>query len=98
MLIAARPKALGYELLLARSESAGAKLAVEDHAARRAVLVDTVGRFKGLESQAVVLWVGDEVVDEALWETVYVGLTRAKSLLAVVGSERALDQIRRNTP
>ncbi|MEJ1164745.1 ATP-binding domain-containing protein [Variovorax sp. CCNWLW186] len=98
VLIAARPKALGYELLLARSESAGAKLAVEDHAARRAVLVDTVGRFKGLESQAVVLWVGDEVVDEALWETVYVGLTRAKSLLAVVGSERALDQIRRNTP
>ncbi|QOF76172.1 NERD domain-containing protein/DEAD/DEAH box helicase [Variovorax sp. 38R] len=96
VLIAARPKALRYELLLARSELAGVKWAVEDHAARRAVLVDTVGRFKGLESQAVVLCLGEEVVDEALWETVYVGLTRAKSLLAVVGSERALDLIRRH--
>jgi len=39
----------------------------------------------------VVLWIGDEIVDEAHWETVYVGATRAKSLLAVVGSHKALN-------
>lgn len=49
------------------------------------VLVDTVARLKGIEAQAVVLWIGDEVIDEAHWEKVYVGTTRVKSLLTVVG-------------
>ena len=96
VLVAARPKSMRYALLGERSEAAGATWAIEDHAGRRAVLVDTVGRFKGLESQAVVLWIGDEIVDEAMWETVYVGLTRAKSLLAVIGSDRALNLIRKD--
>lgn len=96
VLVAARPKAMRYALLGERAEAAGATWAVEDHSGRRSVLVDTVGRFKGLESQAVVLWIGDEVVDEAMWETAYVGLTRAKSLLAVIGSGRALDLIRKD--
>ena len=41
-----------------------------------------------------MLWVGDEVVDEERKETMYVGATRAKSLLAVVGSNRALKKLR----
>lgn len=94
VLVAVRPKGFHYGLLLERSDAAGTKWAVEDHGRRRQVRVDTVGRFKGLEAQAVVLWIGDEVVDESQWETVYVGTTRAKSLLAVVGSARALKSIR----
>lgn len=94
VLVASRPKATCYALLEQRNDAAGASWAIEDHSGCRAVLVDTVGRFKGLESQAVVLWIGDEVVDEAMWETAYVGLTRAKSLLAVIGSARALDLIK----
>ncbi|MBN8744358.1 MAG: ATP-binding domain-containing protein [Thiomonas arsenitoxydans] len=46
--------------------------------------------FKGLEAQAVVLWIGDEVVSDEQWETVYVGTTRAKSLLTIVGSRGTL--------
>ncbi len=42
-------------------------------------------RFKGLEAQAIVLWLGDEIVNQCQWETIYVGTTRAKSLLAIVG-------------
>lgn len=49
-----------------------------------------MGRFKGLEAQVVILWVGDEVIDEEQWEYLYVGATRAKSLLYVVGSARAV--------
>ena len=41
-----------------------------------------------------MLWVGDEVVDEDKKETMYVGVTRAKSLLAVVGSTRTLKKLR----
>jgi hypothetical protein len=55
------------------------------------VLVDTVARFKGLESAAVVLWLGDEVVEEEQWESLYVGTTRAKSLLYIVGSAAVVD-------
>ena len=93
VLVAKRPKSLTYELLEQRTDSAGVAWAFEEHGKSQKVLVDTVARFKGLEAQAVVLWIGDEVVDEVNWETVYVGITRAKSLLAVVGSKRVIQSI-----
>lgn len=94
VLVAKRPKAHYYELLRQHSDVQTVRWAVEQHGQPAAVLLDTVARFKGLEAQAVVLWLGDEVVDEGLWETVYVGLTRGKSLLAVVGSAKTLHAIR----
>ena len=94
VLVAKRPKALVYDLLQQRTEAAGAKWAFEAHGKAKCVLVDTVARFKGMESQAVVLWIGDEVVDEEHWETLYVGATRAKSLLNVLGSPRAIKTLR----
>lgn len=56
--------------------------------------MDTVARFKGLEAQAVILWVDDDIVDESHLETMYVGTTRAKSLLNIVGSQKALKALR----
>lgn len=94
VLIAKRPKAIPYALLQARAALAGIRWAVEVHGQTTSVLVDTVARFKGLEAQAVVLWLGDEVLDCELWESVYVGTTRAKSLLAVVGSARVIQAVR----
>lgn len=94
VLVAKRPKANLYALLQQRADMAGVRWAVEAHGQRAAVLLDTVARFKGLESQAVVLWLGDEVLDEELWESVYVGTTRGKSLLAVVGSTRVIQTVR----
>jgi hypothetical protein len=64
----------------------------------RAVRVDTVVRFKSLESTAMVLWLGDEAIDRDGSETIYVGLTRAKSLLAVVGSEKVAGAFRAQRP
>jgi len=71
VLLAIRPKAAAYEMLQARGLPGGIGWAVETRGpAGRAVFVDTVARFKGLESQAVLLWMGDEVIDEEQWGTV----------------------------
>jgi hypothetical protein len=94
ILVAKRPKGYCYELLQPRLDTAGVRWANETHGVAGAVLLDTFSRFKGLEAQAIVLWLGDEVIDEEAWETVYVGVTRAKSLLAVVGTARVLQVVR----
>lgn len=94
VLIARKPKAYVYGQLRANSIHGGVAWAIEDHRRTRSVLVDTVARYKGLEAQAVVLWLGDDVIDAEQWETVYVGATRAKSLLCVIGSHRTLKALR----
>ena len=48
--------------------------------------METVGRFKGLEAAVVILWGLDHVDWERSKELLYVGMSRAKSLLVVVGS------------
>lgn len=97
VLIAKRPKTYLHELLSDRADSAGINWAYESYGKKRCVLIDTVARFKGLESQAVVLWIGDEVVSEGQWETIYVGMTRAKTLLMVIGSHKILQVLRRRS-
>ena len=52
----------------------------------RTVLMDTVRRFKGLEASVVILWGLDGVDWERSEELLYVGMSRAKSLLVVVGT------------
>lgn len=94
VLVAKKPKGYAFELLGDAAKDCPLKLVYSDHGASGVVLVETVSRFKGLEAHAVVLWVGDDVTDEDMKETMYVGVTRAKSLLAVVGSNRALKKLR----
>jgi hypothetical protein len=50
------------------------------------VLIETVRRFKGLESQIVFLWGIDSIDLDLNEELKYVGISRAKSLLIVVGT------------
>lgn len=50
------------------------------------VLIDTIQRFKGLESPIVVLWGLDTIDLARSEELLYVGMSRAKSLLIVVGT------------
>ncbi len=94
ILVAKRPKNQQYDLLRKKATAEDITLEFEVMGKGPSVLVDTVARFKGLESQAVVLWLGDEVVEEQHWETVYVGTTRAKTLLAVVASPSAIRTLR----
>ena len=82
-----------YSLLKKFELPGNVKWAFEEHGKRKTVLVDTVRRFKGLESEAVVFWLGDEITYEEKWELIYVGTTRAKSLLCLVGSKRVFEAI-----
>lgn len=50
------------------------------------VLIDTIQRFKGLESPIVILWGLDTIDLARSAELVYVGMSRGKSLLVVVGT------------
>lgn len=50
------------------------------------VLIDTIQRFKGLESSIVILWGLDSIDLARNEELLYVGMSRAKSLLVVVGT------------
>jgi len=57
------------------------------------VNVETVARFKGLESKVVVLWGIGDLHSDKRKETLYVGLSRAKSIVAVCGSKLILSEI-----
>lgn len=53
------------------------------------VTVDTVARFKGLERPIIILWGLDHCDPVADRETLYVGMSRAKSLLFLCGAAAA---------
>lgn len=55
--------------------------------------VDTVARFKGLERSVVILWAFEGADLNAARETLYVGMSRAKSMLYVCGSREDCDRI-----
>jgi superfamily I DNA and RNA helicase len=55
--------------------------------------VETVARFKGLERAVVILWAFDNCKVDTDRETLYVGMSRAKSVLYVCGSREACDRI-----
>jgi superfamily I DNA/RNA helicase len=88
VLVAGKPKQDFYDSL-ARHRMPGKRAwSIEVRSEAETVLVDTVARFKGLEAPVIFLWlppIVDEVDDK---ETLYVGLTRAKSRVYLVGRER----------
>jgi hypothetical protein len=93
VLLAKRPKDYLYKLIQEHRLTQGACWSIEGHGHRNSVLVDTVGRFKGLESSVVLLWIGDDFTDDTQREAAYVGLTRAKSLLYVIGSKFSIASV-----
>jgi len=51
------------------------------------IIIETVAKFKGLEAEMVILWGLDNLPSGDAVQTLYVGLSRAKSILAVCGSQ-----------
>src|SRR3546814_18397187 len=54
--------------------------------------VDTVARFKGLERAIIILWGLDNSDPQRDRETLYVGMSRAKSILYLCGTPAACDR------
>jgi superfamily I DNA and RNA helicase len=57
------------------------------------VVVDTVARFKGLERAVVILWAMDHCSPSEDRATLYVGMSRAKSLLYLCGTRAACERV-----
>ncbi len=57
------------------------------------VLLDTIQRFKGLESAVVILWGLDGLDLNSSEEIIYVGMSRAKSILIAVATPTVCDAL-----
>jgi hypothetical protein len=64
-----------------------------DHRKHGCLIVDSVRRFKGLESKVVVLCDVESIVDNA--ELLYVAFTRAQLYLVVIGADSAIEALRK---
>jgi hypothetical protein len=64
-----------------------------DDLSQNNVKVETVARFKGLESDILILWGLDSLPEAEKRETLYVGMSRAKSLLFICGTKATCDQV-----
>nr|CAD6615063.1 hypothetical protein RKHAN_02781 [Rhizobium sp. Khangiran2] len=65
---------------------------IEDYGPGR-LTVETVARFKGLERGVIILWAFDRPHSSADRETLYVGMSRAKSALYLCGTREACERI-----
>lgn len=75
-----------FDLLGATALPSGVQWTHDVHGDTRRVLVDTVARFKGLEAAVLVLWLGLDIDAETHREFLYVGASRARSRLVLVGT------------
>ncbi|MCL1062611.1 NERD domain-containing protein [Shewanella benthica] len=81
--------------------SDGAKLRVGRHSASDAenrssdhVVIDTIRRFKGLESSVVLMVVNSETSNRD--ELLYTGITRGQAILEIFGPSHVLHQLEKN--
>lgn len=65
---------------------------------RNTVLIDTIQRFKGLESAVVILWGLDTIDLARASELLYVGMSRAMSVLVVVGTAATCASLKKKAP
>jgi superfamily I DNA/RNA helicase len=78
-------------VLRASPQIAGRAWTPADEPADDRIILDSIMRFKGLDRPVVILC----EIEDADGEIAYVGLTRAKSHLIVVGAVQALDRLGR---
>jgi superfamily I DNA and RNA helicase len=93
LMLDAQDRAARYEALAHRPLPRPAAWGVETYGTQQTVLLDTVNRFKGLEAAVVILWAIDTLPLQQNQELLYVGLSRAKSILFLCGSENACQQL-----
>ncbi len=90
VLVCGQPKSAYFESITKLPLPHGASWSIEAPATASGVRVDTVKRFKGLEADIVFLWGVDSMPPDQMFEILYVGASRAKSKLTVVGHETGL--------
>lgn len=86
-----------YFLLKDRPLPKPIRWAFEEVRPDNGIIVDTMQRFKGLESAVLYIWGADELDCGADQELLYTTLTRAKSRLFLVGEEPACIRLLNNS-
>jgi hypothetical protein len=87
LVLDARRKHTDYAALESALARRGVPFVRETHGQRGRVLVETAGRFKGLEAAVVVLWVNGSLSEDERRRFLYVAESRARSLLVLAGPE-----------
>jgi hypothetical protein len=91
VLVAGVNKESFYDVLSIEPLPQNVKWSIEEHFQKKSILIETVKRFKGLERDIIFLWVNQEtVINDTL---MYVGISRAKSALYVVGDSESLQKL-----
>ena len=85
VLVCGQPKGVYFDSLEGKVLPKGVYWSFEGSAISAGIRVDTVRRFKGLEADIVFLWGVDTLPSAERIETLYVGSSRAKSRLHVIG-------------
>jgi superfamily I DNA/RNA helicase len=94
VLIANRLQKKRYQDALKRyALSGGGTWGSLDDDSSKTVFIETVARFKGLESEVLVLWGLDQLPYEDSREDLYVGSSRAKSILVLCGTAETCEAI-----
>ena len=98
VLIADRVKRKSYESVLERLPlPSGLHWGSVNSTDGHTVTLESVARFKGLESQVIILWGLDDLPSQDKQGTLYVGTSRAKSILAVCGKEETCSSVLNGT-
>lgn len=86
-------KRLAYDSLSRQPLPRGSRWGVEEGASTGCVRIDTINRFKGLEASIVILWANVNAPAGLTPELLYVGITRAKSILYLCGTSAVCDSV-----
>jgi hypothetical protein len=95
VLVCGTSKETFFAALRSKPLPRGVTWAIEAPAVAQGVRVDTVRRFKGLEADVVFLWGVDAAPPAAERELLYVGTSRAKSRLTIVGPKETCARLLR---
>jgi hypothetical protein len=79
-----------YDAIVRHPLPRGTRWGIEQHRIPNTITIDTVARFKGLEAAVVFLCGFESATPTADREILYVGLSRAKSRVALIGSKEAI--------
>ena len=94
ILIANRQRREDYENALRRfSLPSGLRWSRLGNASKRGITIETVARFKGLEAEVLVLWGLDDLPKEERRRMLYVGISRAKSILVLCGTDGSCSDV-----
>lgn len=88
LIVDAKNKKEYFDALEKHSLPKGIQLIETEQKNESYVLMTTVNKFKGLESEIVFLWGMDTIDFEEYREHLYVGLSRAKSIAIIVGKDK----------